>query len=357
MSEDMNKNEEATPHKLIEARRKGQVSKSQELSSFFSTMGMLVTFIAIMGSSLSYITHHTAWWLKNADVMSQDNSVLWKNLLVYLQGLSFIVLPIILTGVILSIVATLVHIGPLLTFYPLKPDFKKLNPITGLKKIFALKSLVDVVRMLLKITAFISVAYMVLRSGFSKVLSSNVSSIYYLLQLWASTLVTLIFAMLAVFLLFAVFDLWYSKREFAKQMRMSIKDIKDEHKNQDGNPEVKGKRKEAQKELLSKSTSINHVKDSDVIVTNPTHVAIALMYRPMSMALPVVVAKGQGLFASSIRNEAKKHGIPIVRKPELARALLKSIKIGNPIDKEQQTQVADVYRWVITLEKNKVVNK
>jgi flagellar biosynthetic protein FlhB len=172
---------------------------------------------------------------------------------------------------------------------------------------------------------------------------------------WSDLTLLLAGTFLAVFALFAIFDLWFSKRDFARQMRMSRRDLKDEYKRREGDPEIKAKRRRAQVEFLKRLGALGRVKDSDVIVTNPTHVAVALRYRHGQMPLPVTVAMGRGFIARAVLAIARRHRIPIVRKPALARALLKYGSPGAPIPYDRQLEVATVYRWVITLPGCKVL--
>lgn len=263
-------------------------------------------------------------------------------------------MPVVLAGVIAAIVANIVHVGPLLSFFPLKADFTKLNPAKGLKKIFSRRSLVELVKLVIKLCFFGAVAYAVFKHFFAYLLNPNHVSIGFILSNWHTAFFTFSFSMLGIFLISAIFDLWYSKKDFARQMKMSMRDVKDENKRQEGDPEIKAKRKKKLAELLNTATSTQNIKNADVIITNPTHVAVALQYRSHSMKFPIVVSKGKGVVAELIKRKARKHGIPIMRKPSLARELLKDNKIGEPIAPEQQVKVAAIYRWVLSLPNNKV---
>lgn len=354
MSEDLNKEHEATPFKLAEARKKGQVARSMEVSAFFGLLASLATLVAILGSSTFSVALGASWWLDNAHRLAQDNAFLWYCLGKYIGTLTEIVLSIILAGLLASIVAGIVHAGPVFSLSTISPDFSKLNPANGFKKIFSRKGLVDIFRLLLKVAAFVSVSFAILKYNAPHILTSNHATVQHFLNAWVKTLTNLIFGMLAVFFVFAVFDLWFSRREFSRQMRMSFREIKDEAKRREGDPEIKSKRKKILGELLNRAASTKNVKDSDVIITNPKHVAVALKFRASSMIAPQVVSKGTGLMAANIRRVARKNRIPIVRKPELARALLRKVRIGDTIHPDHQREVASVYRWIVTLNDNKV---
>jgi flagellar biosynthesis protein FlhB len=171
---------------------------------------------------------------------------------------------------------------------------------------------------------------------------------------WKSALTLSIVTFLAVFIVFAILDLWYSKRDFAKQMRMSTRDIKDEYKRREGDPEIKHKRKKGMQQLMRNVMGLSQMKNADVIITNPTHVAVALQYRPNSMALPTVLVKGKGFLAKIIMRRASMMSIPIMRVPVLARTLYKECEVNNPIPLDQQINVAKIYRELIKMPGSKV---
>ncbi|VUD61795.1 Flagellar biosynthetic protein FlhB [Thalassocella blandensis] len=355
MSEDLDKSEDATPYKLQEARKKGQVGKSTELPSFFSLLAMISVIVGSISYMASKISISVSWWLSNSHYLASNKVQVFEFVKAFFADVLMLLAPVVIAGVIAAVVANIVHVGVIFSFHPIKPDFSKINPGKGLKKIFSRKSLVELVKLVAKMLLFVSVAYAVWSSNSSLILNSNHASANYLLLSWNKFFVTFVYSLLAVFLISSVFDLWFSKKDFARQMRMSKRDVRDEIKRREGDPQIKSKRKKVISELLTKSASTKHVKDSDVIITNPTHVAVALQYRPNKMVLPIVLAKGKGLMAADIRRRAKQYNVPIVRKPELARALLKEVRIGDPIPEEMQTKVANIYRWVLALPiKNKV---
>ena len=354
MSEEMNKNHDATPFKLSEARKKGQVAKSVELPQFFSLLTTLSVVFISLSSVIAFFFHYTKWWLSSAHIFTKDFNSAGRVGFLYMGDISAVISPIMLSGAIATIVTILITVGPLFSFYPLKPDFKKLDPVKGFKKIFSRKSFVDLIRVVLKVSFFTWVAYLVWGFKSAEILNVNHASINDLIKVWVSSFVVLCIAMLAVFFVFALFDLWFSRQEFSRQMKMSTREVKEENKRREGDPEVKAKRKRNIKEILSKSSSVNNIKDSDVIITNPQHVAVALKYRPSNMALPVVCAKGQGFLAAFIRLKARKYGVPIVRKPWLARELIKEVSINEPIPLGRQQVVAGIYKWVISMPNCKV---
>lgn len=354
MSDDLNKEHQATPYKLSEARKKGQVARSMEITAFFGLTASCMTLIATLSSSAETLNRAASWWMANAYSLSVDDGFLIYSASQYVLTLSKIVLGVIIAGLISSIAAGIIHAGPVFSLQVLSPNFSKLNPASGFKKIFTRKGLVDVLRLILKISMFSFCAYLAWKNVSNVIFTSNHASLRDVLNGWVLALSVFIFSLLSVFFIFAVFDLWFSRREFARQMRMSSREIKDEAKRREGNPEIKAKRKKALNELLARAASVQNVKDSDIIITNPTHVAVALKYRAKTMINPIVVAKGSGLIASFIRREARKYEIPILRRPELARKMLREVGVGENISLEHQRPVAAIYRWLLKNMKNNI---
>lgn len=149
---------------------------------------------------------------------------------------------------------------------------------------------------------------------------------------------------LAILVIAALIDLLFTRREFLKKMRMSRRELKDEVKRRDGDPQVKSKQKQQIRDLLKKVRSVPRVRDADVVLTNPTHYAVAVRYRPGQTSAPVVLAKGAGFLCARIKNEATRHCVPVVRVPELARALYRQCEIDGYVPEEQYAQLGPIYR-------------
>ena len=189
------------------------------------------------------------------------------------------------------------------------------------------------------------------------ILYPNTLSLFTLAENWRSAIVVVTITMLAVYFLFALFDLWQKKREFAKKMRMSFRDIKDEYKKREGDPTIKSKRKKNMLELLKNIKGVARLDEADVIITNPTHIAVALKYRAKTMVYPKVLAKGKGFMAKWILAQARRHQLPVYRIPPLARAIYKESEVNEVIPLSEQQQIAEVYKLVLKLPNNKVFSK
>ncbi|TNB84021.1 EscU/YscU/HrcU family type III secretion system export apparatus switch protein [Pseudomonas sp. Fig-3] len=355
MSDQQDKSEEATPYKLEEARKKGQVPRSPDLLSFIMLLTFLMVFSAIAYPLASVIAAHTHWWLGNAGQLGQGFGYLGEQGGYSLRQVVYGLLPLIGALVLMAILTNLLFSGPVFSMTALKPDFKRLHPIQGLKKLFSRRMFVELIKVLVKGALFSLVLYYLFQSVLPQLLGMATISPLELPQAGKQLLMQLGFTVLAVMAAAALFDIWYSRREFGRQMRMSRRETKDEHRRREGDPEVRAKRKGIQQALLKKAAALGQVKDADVIITNPTHYAVALQYRPSSMLAPKVLAMGRGLHARRICHVARKHQVPILRRPPLARALHALARVDSAIPDSTQADVARIYRWVIALPGNKVL--
>lgn len=356
MSDQQDKSEEATPYKLEEARKKGQVPRSPDLLSFAMIITFLMVFSAIAATLAGVIAAHTHWWLGNAGQMGTSFGYLGEQGGYSVRQVLYAFLPLIGALLLVAVLTNLLFSGPVFSAFAIKPDFKRLNPIQGLKRIFSRRMFVELLKVLVKGGLFALVLYYLFQSLLPRLLSMASVSPMELPLAGKQLLMQLGFTVLSIMAAAALFDVWYSRREFGRQMRMSKRETKDEHKRREGDPEVRAKRKGIQQALLKKASALGQVQDADVIITNPTHYAVALQYRPASMLAPKVLAIGRGLHAWRICQMARKHRVPILRRPPLARTLHALARVDSAIPDSTQTDVARVYRWVIALPGNKVLN-
>lgn len=356
MSDQQDKSEEATPYKLEEARKKGQVPRSPDLLSFAMIITFLMVFSAIAAPLAGVIAAHTHWWLGNAGQMGTSFGYLGEQGGYSVRQVLYAFLPLIGALLLVAVLTNLLFSGPVFSAFAIKPDFKRLNPIQGLKRIFSRRMFVELLKVLVKGGLFALVLYYLFQSLLPRLLSMASVSPMELPLAGKQLLMQLGFTVLSIMAAAALFDVWYSRREFGRQMRMSKRETKDEHKRREGDPEVRAKRKGIQQALLKKASALGQVQDADVIITNPTHYAVALQYRPASMLAPKVLAIGRGLHAWRICQMARKHRVPILRRPPLARTLHALARVDSAIPDSTQIDVARVYRWVIALPGNKVLN-
>jgi flagellar biosynthesis protein FlhB len=339
------KTEKATPQKKQEARKKGQVSKSTDLSN---AVVLLSTF-----SFLSFYGEQTAERLLNMyrrgftdwlviDVTQQSISLLFVTLL---KDSVLIALPIILAAWLGGFVSTLSQVGFLFSSEAIKMDLKKINPVEGAKRLFSMRTLVEFVKSILKLTVILTVSGMFLWQQRSVLLKMPQMEPLRMISFLGSLTVKLGIAISAVYLVIAVADLFYQRFDHAKNLRMSKQDIKDEHKKTEGDPLIKHKIKEKQRQISS-ARMMQEIPNAQVVVTNPTHFAVAIAYEAGKTKVPVVVAKGADYLALKIRETAKEHNVVIMENKPLARTLYASVEIGQEIPEELFKAVAEVLAYV-----------
>ncbi|MBC9229234.1 EscU/YscU/HrcU family type III secretion system export apparatus switch protein [bacterium SPL81] len=355
MDDQQEKSEQATPYKLEQARKKGNVAKSMDLLSFVIITTFIAGFAILSGKITLELIKQTTWWLLHADMLVQNN----LSNVAYLGGKSLskittAILPLVLMLIVAAIGISLFYSGFVFSFTALKPDLNRLNPVKGLKKIFSKRIFVEVLRVVIKGLLFFVVTYFAILHIIQQ-LTSHLSRTPQAIGLaFSQATINLMLSLVAVMAVFALFDMWYAKREFSRQMRMSQKEVKDEHRHREGSPELKSKRRRNQQEFFSKVKAISQVKNADVVIINPTHYAVALIYQPEKMQTPIVLAIGTGMLAHMIRRIARKNQVPILHRPIVARYIYANCVINQPIPTEMHNDVVDIYRWVIALPNSKL---
>ncbi|MEN3014642.1 MAG: flagellar biosynthesis protein FlhB [bacterium] len=358
MGDDSDKTEEPTEHKLQEARKKGQVLKSQDV----------VMFVVMVGSFAVLIAYSKTIALKVVE-FSKDiylgeffrNAVNSDNLIAFLTGafikslilFAIAVLPIAMIALLAGIIGNLAQIGFLFTFEPLSPKFSKINPVDGFKRIFSKKSLVELLKNVLKIGTISILVYMLIKSNIKLFMDfPRTWDFIPFLNEFKKIIEKMIWQVIGVFVLLAAFDYFVQKKFFMKDMKMSFKELKDEYKELEGDPHVKAKRKQMARQMAM-GGGIGGVKDATAVVTNPVHYAVALKYEHGQMQAPQVVAKGERYFAQLIKEIAEKSEIPIVENVELAQMLYSKCKVGDYIPVELYQATAEVLAFVYKMKKKK----
>lgn len=343
------KTEKATPRKRQDARNKGQVAKSADLSPaiilttvfivlLFFGSAMFDTFLKIMRESL--ITY-TTWEVNQENLRVIINQLLFEAIK--------IVGPILGVTMVAALVTNYFQVGWLFTTEPLRMKLEKLNPIEGAKRIFSLRSLVELFKSILKISAGMFVAYTILWNAKDELVQISLKSLEAVLSFTADEVIKLGVYLGALLVILAVFDYVYQRYEHEKNLRMSKQDIKDEFKKTEGDPQIKGKIKERQRQMAMRRM-IQELPKADVVITNPTHFAVAIKYEAKTMTAPTVIAKGQDYMALKIKEIAKKHRIVTMENKPLARALYNQVEIGQQIPEELFKAVAEVLAYVYKLQ-------
>lgn len=349
------KTEDATPKKLKNAREEGQVAKSMELNTavmLFALFFVLKTFIGNMGNQFLdvYEKIYGSIVLVVEDDMSM--SIIMSLLGYAIKSIILIALPILLVGVIVGFLVDKVQIKWEVTTKPLQPKLSKLNPIKGFKKMFSKEKIVQLLFALLKIVLIGFLVYDTLKDQWRIILSLYDFSLFQAIGVIGDMVISLGLKISEFFLVIGFADLFYQRRKFKKDMRMSKKEIKDEWKNAEGDPQIKGKIKSKMLEA-SRRRMMNAIPSADVIITNPTHFAVALQYDRESGSAPVVVAKGADYMAQKIKDIAKENKVEIVENKPLARMLYFNVEIDQEIPQELYQMVAEILAYVYRI-KNKV---
>lgn len=343
------KTEEATPKRKEEARKKGQVAKSMEINSVFVIVSAFLT-LKVIGS---YIFDQLAGYMKFifSNLVLDDFTITSVQQVFIGFSIVFLktALPVMCVIVVVALSVNFMQVGFAFSMEPLMPNFNKINPISGFGRLFSKRSLVELCKSLLKIAIVGGFVYRFMMKQTRQVPSLISAELIDSLHLVASLILDLVFNISTVLFIMAVFDYMYQWWENQESMKMSKDDIKQEYKQAEGDPQLKGKIKERQR-AMAMQRMMQDVPKADVVVTNPTHFAVALKYDP-EMAAPIVVAKGQNLIAQKIKDLAKEHKVPIVENKMLARALYAGVEISQPVPHELYQAVAEVLAYVYKLKK------
>lgn len=339
------KTEKATPNKRRETRKKGQVAKSPEVASAL-TLLLCFAFFMFAGKSLiagcltiyrrSY-QEYLLWDISISSTQLLFNQLLWE--------VVKLVAPIFAVVVVAGVVANYLQVGFMFNPESLKMKLGKLNPLEGAKRIFSLKSVVELIKSILKIVITSSIASWMIWKQKDELFLIGQKSLWDSARFIGLLTIQIGIAVAIILVILAAADYFYQKFEYEKKIRMSKQDIKDEYKKMEGDPFIKGKRRAKQREL-SMNRMMQEVPKADVVITNPTHFAVAIRYDLESMDAPEVIAKGQDYIALKIKEIAKQNKIMTVENKPLARALFAAVEIGEPIPEEMFNAVGEILAYV-----------
>lgn len=353
--QDSDLSESATPHKLDEARKKGSVAKSNDFTAMAMMAALTVSLYSTGWDGLRQLLRMQQQILARpmrADFGS-DAIAAWIGDLAI--GMLVIMGPFLMTLVVTAVLVNLFQIGPIFSLHPLIPDLQRINPAAGLKRIFSMRTVFETVKSLVKLAVLGALLYAVVRDAVPGMVAlTTVDAKGYaqpLIGLAAALLVKLVLALLAIGLL----DLVFTRREFSKKMRMSKRDVRDESKNREGDPRIRSRIRELRQEVLKRSKSAANVPQADVLITNPTRIAVALSYRHGESGAPKVIAKGAGALARQMRETASRHRIPVVQNKPLARALFREVDYEGYVPEKWYPQVAKIMVWVYSMRNSKRV--
>ena len=345
------KTEEPTQRKLDEARKKGQVATSRELNNALM-ISAAAAFVALLtpniANDLGKILVPFIAAPHGFIVTLHDLRLVVVDLLKGVGGA--LILPALLF-LAAALASSLVQNGLVVSAEPLKPKLEKLSPISGAKRIFSLKSLVEFVKGIFKIVLIGAAAVVLLWPDAATVIKSVEIEMIGVMVVLQSLTLKLLVGVAALVLVIALLDFLYQRFEHQKQLRMSRKDLQDEYKQTEGDPHIKARLKGLRAERARRRMMAD-VPKSTVVITNPTHFAVALLYESDDMAAPRAVAKGADLVALKIREVAEANHVPVVENPPLARALFAAVELGDEVPPEHYHAVAEVIGYVMRLKRH-----
>lgn len=343
---DPEKTEKPTPRRRRKAREEGQVATSNELN-------MAVTFLVAV-FVMRFIFQRLIMFLENGSILffSLEENDFLNNLSgrIYqsFKDTIFLLVLLFLSLIISAIFAGAMQTKFLLSFKPLKMDLKRINPIEGFKRFFSMRSLFELLKSILKMVIVGFVAYSVIRSNWILFrFYSDMETVDSLKLIFNLTYEVMLKCAIALFIL-AIVDYFYQRWEFEKSIRMTKQEIKEEYREIEGSPEVRRRQREIMARL-ARGRMLQQVPEADVVITNPSHIAVAIEYKSEEMEAPVVLAKGADEIAQKIIQIAKENNIPVVRNPQVARELYKTTDIGEQIPPNMYRAVAEILAYVYSL--------
>jgi flagellar biosynthetic protein FlhB len=346
---DQEKTERATPKKREEARKKGQVPKSREVASTTVFLAVLLTIYFYGPVFLGNILNMMRGFLSQATTIQVTTATF--NLLTQqvLYQLLLILTPILAAAFLSGLFGNVVQFGFLLTGEPLVPKLEKLNPLKGLGRMFSKHTLVELAKSIAKVVLVGYLAYLVVRKEFFLSLPAlgdmDVGSILvYVSRVSYKILLHALWFMIILSILDYLFQRW----QYEEKLKMTKQEVKDEYKQREGDPQIKARVRSIQREMARKRM-LAEVPHADVVITNPTHLAIAMKYDPSRGPAPRVIAKGADFLAEKIRRLAEEHKVPLVEDKHLARTLYKAVKIGDFIPESLFKAVAEILAYVYSL--------
>lgn len=337
------KTEQPTPKRLRDSRKKGEVAKSQDvttavlMAATFATVG--ISWPWMLRELEQLILLPTAFYTQPFDEALRQvlPTILVKTLLLSA--------PVVAAGFVAGVVGSYFQVGPLLSFDPVKPELKKLNPIEKAKQIVSVKNGVEFIKSVIKVIVIGLVVTQLIRTTIGSLTRLPYGGETSLLPALGRIMHALAVNVIIAYVAIAAFDYFFQRHQYVKQLKMSKDEVKREYKESEGDPQIKGKRRQLHQELLANS-QVDRARQATVVVTNPTHLAVAIRYREEDNLLPLVLAKGEDHVAKRMIAAARESGVPVMQNIPLARALYADVPVDHYIPSDLIEPMAEVLRWV-----------
>lgn len=349
MADDQEKTEEPTSKKIEDARKEGNVPKSQDAS------GVMTLFIAILAFLLlfPYMSAHMLGLSKyyfSLLGMPLDRALMVDIAIVTIKEFLLIVMPLTISVAIAGVVAAIAQFGFLFTTKVITPDFKKIDPIKGTKNLFSMKKIIEGIKITFKSFTTLGIGFVFFFLFITELPTVALFGLGDQMIWLKDKAIVIAFVMLFIIFIFAIIDIIIVRKQYFDGLKMSKQEIKDEMKNMDGDPLIKAKIRQIQMQA-SRKRMMSEVPHADVVITNPTHYAVAIKYDEQKSHAPIVVAKGMDNIALQIKKIARENNVHIVQNPPLARSLYAQVDLDRPIPSELFAAVAEVLAYVYKMNK------
>lgn len=346
--QDQERNEEASPKRREEARKKGQVAKSQEVVSVSVLLGCVLFFYFGAGGMVHGLSALMTRYLRESATTTLTESTVQGLVMGYVYDGFVLVFPFLLTVFLAALAANYLQVGFLYATEALQPKFSKISPLKGFKRLLGLRSLTELFKNTFKLVIVGSVAYWTVAGEIDSLTPLMDQSIWGILIYIGDIAFKIIIRTCWVLIVLAILDYLYQRWEFERGLKMSKQEVKDEYKQTEGDPLLKGRIRRLQREM-ARRRMMGKVPEADVVITNPDHIAVALKYEAMKIGAPVVIAKGAELLAQKIKELARANGVPVIENKPLARLLFKTVELDHAIPENLYKAVAEVLAYVYSL--------
>ena len=341
------KTEPATDKKKDDARKEGQVAKSKELNGAISLFAMFlvlriyignmgISFLEVFSESYNRIPEMTT--LADGFIIPKEFAGVMNRIIIKIL---LMLLPFLAVAFLVAFIVDLVQVKWKPTAKPMQPKFSKLDPTKGIKRLFSLDKLMDLLKSLIKLFIIGYVAYSTLKDQAGQLFLLYDMQLVQALALFGDIVINMALKICAVYLIVGILDYAYQKHKFNEDLKMTKQEVKDEFKNAEGDPQIKGKQRQRMQEA-SRRRMMQEIPQADVVITNPTHFAVALRYDPEKAPAPYVIAKGEDFLAARIKEEAIKNNVDVVENKPLARMLYYNVDLGAQIPQELYSTVAEI---------------
>jgi len=337
--------EQPTPRRREEARQRGNVARSVDLTAAGHMVAVAAALSLLGGGLFTSLGQLVQQYLEQPRWLQLDRHTLLREFWHLGQWSASAVLPLLLFLLAAAFFVNVVQVGFLFAPEAVRPKLVRLNPIEGAKRLLSLSSLVRLAVNLLKLVVLCAVAGLFVTQWLPRLVGLVDTDPYAVASSIGRAVVSLAFFLSLALLALGVLDLGYQKWKYERDLRMTKEELREELKNMEGDPLIRQRRREAHRKL-AQARELQAVRDADVVITNPTHIAVALKYDPETMPAPTVVAKGMGPIAERIRQIAAEHGVPIIERKELARVLYRTLRVGQPIPVELYEVFVEIMAYV-----------